>query len=86
VPTACRQARKQDAFGSPVIKVEGLRIELTGKCFDLLLINDVGSARKALPDVEIIEIPTVVAEFRVLKFHRASAIFRAIATSQSLLL
>jgi hypothetical protein len=49
--------------------------------------NDVGSARKALPDVEVIEIePTVVAEFRVLKFHRASAIFRAIATSQSLLL
>jgi len=44
--------------------VEGLRIELTGKCFDLLLINDVGSARKALPDVEIIEIePIVVAEF-----------------------
>ena len=35
-----------------------LRIELTGKCFDLLLINDVGSARKALPDVEI----TIMAE------------------------
>jgi len=36
--------------------VKRLRIELTGKCFDLLLINDVGSARKALADVEIIEI------------------------------
>src|SRR4029077_14282254 len=47
-----------------VIEVEGLRIELTGKFFDLLLINDVGSARKALPDVEVIEIePIVDAEF-----------------------
>jgi hypothetical protein len=35
--------------------VEGLRIELTGKCFYLLLIDDVGPARKALPDLEIIE-------------------------------
>jgi hypothetical protein len=64
VPTACRQAKKEGVLGSLVIKVEGLRIELTGKCFDLLLINDVGSARKALPDVEVIEIePIVVAEF-----------------------
>jgi hypothetical protein len=45
--------------------VEGLRIELTGKCFDLLLINDVGSACEVLPDVEIVEIePIVAAEFR----------------------
>jgi hypothetical protein len=44
--------------------VEGLRIELTGKCFDLLLIDDVGSARKPLPDLEIIEIePVIVSEF-----------------------
>jgi len=52
VPTACRQARKQGVLGSLVIKVEGLRIELTGKCFDLLLINDVGCACEALPDVK----------------------------------
>src|ERR1700730_6964988 len=39
-----------------------LTIELTGKCFDLLLVDDVGSARKALHDLEIIEIePVVVA-------------------------
>jgi hypothetical protein len=43
--------------------VERLRIELAGKCFDLLLVDDVGSARKALPDVEIIEIELIVAEF-----------------------
>ena len=64
VPTACRQARKQGAPGHLVIKVEGLRIELTGKCFDLFLVEDVGSARKALPDLKIIEIePVGVAEF-----------------------
>jgi hypothetical protein len=40
--------------------VEGLRIELTGKCFYLLLIDDVGPARKALPDLEIIEIEPVI--------------------------
>ena len=33
------------SLGRLVIEVEGLRIELTGKCFDLLLIDDVGSAR-----------------------------------------
>jgi hypothetical protein len=45
--------------------VEELRIELSSKCFDLLLVNNVGSAGEALPDVEIIEIePIVVAEFR----------------------
>jgi len=44
--------------------VEGLRIELTGKSFDLLLIDDMGSARKALPDLETIEIePVIVSEF-----------------------
>jgi hypothetical protein len=44
--------------------VEGLRIELTGKSFDLLLIDDVGPARKALPDLEIIEIePVIVSEY-----------------------
>jgi hypothetical protein len=64
VPTACHQARKQGALSSLDIKVERLRIELTGKSFDLILINDVGSAREALPDLEIIEIePIVVAEF-----------------------
>jgi hypothetical protein len=64
VPTTCRQARKHGVLGGLVIKVEGLRIELTGKSFDLLLIDDMGSARKALPDLEIIEIePIVVAEF-----------------------
>ena len=40
-----------------------MRIELTGKSFDLLLIDDVDSARKALPDLEIIEIEPVVSEF-----------------------
>jgi hypothetical protein len=51
-------------LGRLVIKVEGLRIELTGKCFYLLLIDDVRSARKALPDLEIIEIePVIVPEF-----------------------
>ena len=64
MPTACHQARKQGVLGSPAIKVEGLRIELAGKSFHLLLIDDVGSARKALPDVEIIEIePVIVAEY-----------------------
>ena len=64
VPTACRQARKQCVLGRLVVEVEGLRIELTGESFDLLLINDMGSARKALTDVEIVEIePIVVAEF-----------------------
>ena len=48
-----------------MIKVEGLRIELTGKRFDLLLIDNVGSARKALSNLEIIKIkPIVAAEFR----------------------
>jgi hypothetical protein len=61
VPAARRQARKKGAFGSLIIKVEGLRIELTGKCFDLLLINSVGSARKALPNLEIIEIELIAA-------------------------
>ena len=42
----------------------GLRIELTGKCFYLLLIDDVGPARKALPDLEIIEInPVIFSEY-----------------------
>src|ERR1700730_12766181 len=62
VPTACCQARKQCVLGRLVVEVEGLRIELTGKSFDLLLIDDMGFARKALPDLEIIEIePVVVA-------------------------
>jgi hypothetical protein len=44
---------------------QGLRIELTGKCFDLLFINDIGSPHEALPDVEIIEIePIIAVEFR----------------------
>ena len=44
--------------------MEGLRIELTSKCFDLFLVENVGSARKALPDLKIIEIePVGVAEF-----------------------
>jgi hypothetical protein len=33
------------SLGRLIIEVEGLRIELTGKRFDLLLIDDVGSAR-----------------------------------------
>src|SRR2546430_8467323 len=65
VPSACHQAREQGVLGRLAIKVEGLRIELTSKCFDLLLVNNVGSAGEALPDVEIIEIePIVVTEFR----------------------
>ena len=39
-------------------------IELTRKGFDLLLIDDMGSAGKPLPDLEIIEIePVTVAAF-----------------------
>jgi hypothetical protein len=49
VPTACRQARKQGAPGHLVIKVEGLRIELTGKSFDLFLIDDVVPLVKRCP-------------------------------------
>jgi hypothetical protein len=65
VPSARRKAQKTGVIGSLIIKVEGLRIELTGKCFDLLLINNVGSARKALSNLEIIEIePIAAAEFR----------------------
>jgi hypothetical protein len=63
VPTACHQARKQGPLSSLVIKVERLRIELTGKSFDLILIDDVGSAHEALPDLEVIEIEPIVAEF-----------------------
>jgi hypothetical protein len=55
VPAARRQSRKH----SLVIKVEGLRIELAGKCFNLLLVDDVGSAGEALPEVEIIEIESI---------------------------
>jgi hypothetical protein len=45
--------------------VEGLRIELPGKCFDLLLVDNVGSAYKALPDLKIIEVePVAIVEFR----------------------
>jgi hypothetical protein len=51
VPSARRQAQKPGVFGSLIIKVKGLRIELTGKCFDLLFINNVGSARKALSNL-----------------------------------
>jgi hypothetical protein len=61
VPPACCQARKKGVFGSLIIKVEGLRVELTSKCFDLLLIDNVGSARKTLPDLEIIEIELIAA-------------------------
>ena len=57
VPTACRQPRKQSVLGRFVIKVEGLRIELTGKGFDLLLFDDMGSAHKALSDLEIMRLP-----------------------------
>jgi hypothetical protein len=72
VPTACRQARKQCVLGRLVVEVEGLRIELTGKSFDLLLINDMGSAGEAPPDVEIIEIdPILTATLAMLLLDRA---------------
>jgi hypothetical protein len=65
VPSARRQAQKTGVFGSLIIKVERLRVELTSKCFNLLFINNVGSARKALSNLEIIEIePIAAAEFR----------------------
>jgi hypothetical protein len=83
VPAARSQAGKKGAFGSLIVKVEGLRIELTGKCFDLLLVNSVGSTREALPDVEIIEIEwATVAEFhherpqlRLLSAHETFQLF-----------
>src|SRR5262249_39771204 len=78
VPTACHQSRKQAALSRLFVKVERLRIELTRKSFDLLLIDDVGSAREALPDSEIIEIePIVVAGYlhgRCLRSPQASIV------------
>jgi hypothetical protein len=49
IAAVCHQARKQGVLGRLVIKVEGLRIELSSKCFDLLLVNNVGAAGPPRP-------------------------------------
>jgi hypothetical protein len=43
-----------------IIEVKGLRVELTGKRLDLLLVQHVGAAGKPLPDVEIVEIKAII--------------------------
>jgi hypothetical protein len=40
--------------------VKGLRVDLTGKRLDLLLVQRVGAAGKPLPDVEIAETKAII--------------------------
>jgi hypothetical protein len=48
--------RPHGAFGDLVIEMEGLRVELGGKRFDLRLVQCMRAAAEPLPDLEIIEI------------------------------
>jgi hypothetical protein len=61
VPAAHHQVSKQGALDGLVIEVKGLRVELASERLDLRLVNRVRFTGKPLPDVDIVEIESIVS-------------------------
>ena len=56
VPTARCQALEERALSGMLVRMKGLRIELTSECLDLRFVKPVRPAGKALSDMKIVKI------------------------------
>src|SRR5262245_65174 len=69
MPATGREAAEQRALRGRVIEVEGLRVELRGKSFDLRRVDGVRAAAEALPDMKILEVEPILRPRGGLRCH-----------------
>jgi hypothetical protein len=90
-PSTRSQTFKQGAFSELFLQMEWLRIELASKSFDLVGVDKVRSADKALADMQIVEIEALVHPRRIRfglsspqnGYNRTAVIGRKLTTAMS---